>query len=188
LSPESIYAVHKIAAENYLRVFRRTANLRSIVVRLTNPYGPHQSHESRSYGILNRFIRAAARGEEITIFGDGSQRRDYIFVDDVIRAFLLLPLSERCHNETFNLGGLESISLGAAAEHIAQLAGNKVKSAPWPDDFALIETGDFRSDCSKIQRLIGFRPETPLGVGLRRTLEFYRNLPAVISETAPLST
>lgn len=187
LSPESIYAAHKITAENYLRVFRQTAGLRSIVVRLTNPYGPHQAHESKGYGIMNRFIRAASRGEEITLFGDGSQRRDYIFVGDVIRGFLLLPIWERCWNETFNVGGLESVSIRAAADQIAQLTGTKIKIVPWPDDFAAVETGDFRSDCSKLQSLTGFRPKTSLAEGLQRTLEFYRDLQG-IPETAPLAS
>lgn len=174
LAPESIYAVHKISAENYLRVFRRTAGLRSVVVRLTNPYGPYQAHESKSYGILNHFVRTAARGGEIRVFGDGSQHRDYLYVDDAVRAFLLLAASERCHLQLFNLGGSESVSVRQAAEQVARLAGTRVKYVPWPDDFASVETGDYRSDSTKLKDFTGFEPQVPLAIGLQRTLEFYR--------------
>ena len=75
-TPLSIYGAHKLVAENYLRIFGLQHGLKSVVMRITNPYGPYQRPEQRSYGVINQFIHEAMRGRSITVFGRGEQLRD----------------------------------------------------------------------------------------------------------------
>lgn len=82
--PHSIYAAHKLTLENYLEVFHKLHDLPYVIFRLSNPYGPFPWQMGKAYGILNQFILKAHRGEPLTIFGDGEQLRDYIYIDDVV--------------------------------------------------------------------------------------------------------
>jgi UDP-glucose 4-epimerase len=174
LSPQSVYAVHKITVENYLRVFGHTRGLRSCILRLSNPYGPHQPRDARGYGIINQFIRAASEGVPIRIYGDGSQQRDYIYVDDVITMFLLCAVHEKCHDQTFNVGGRHGISIKTAVEQIVRLAGGpSVYFEPWPRDYKVIETGDYRTDLRKIDDYLALPPQTSFEEGVSRTLDYY---------------
>ena len=173
LNPQSIYAVHKVTIENYLRVFGNLHGLPFVIVRLTNPYGPHQAAETKTHGIINMFVRQALAGQPIRIFGDGAQRRDYIYVEDVVEVFMRLAVRENCHGQVFNLGGAEPIPLCDAAEAIARLTGSPtVQYIPWPPEYRSVETGDFQSDLSKIKGRVAFK-HTPFEQGLRRTIEFY---------------
>lgn len=186
LGPQSLYAVHKITVENYLQVFRQLYGLRFCVLRLSNPYGPHQAPEARRHGILNQFVQAAAAATPITIYGDGGQQRDYIYVDDVIAVFLLCAMHEHCYGQTFNLGGRHSISLGSAAQLVAQLAGGTpVHFVPWPQEYQAVETGDYCTDLSKIDRYLTLPPQTSLAEGLARTLDHYRKTGGMSSGNEP---
>lgn len=175
LAPQSIYAVNKITAENYLKVFRQTHGLRFVVVRLSNPYGPHQPGDGRSYGIINQFIRRAVEGLPLTIYGDGTQLRDYIYVDDVINILLRCVMDEKCHDETFNLGGGEGIAIRNAAEEIArQATGISVRFEPWPQELRLVETGDYVTDLKKLKTYSKVAPQVSFQLGLSWSLDFYR--------------
>jgi UDP-glucose 4-epimerase len=175
LNPQSIYAVHKITIENYLRVFGNLHGLPFVVVRLTNPYGPHQAAETTTHGIINMFVRQALAGQPIRVFGDGTQRRDYIYVGDIIEVFMRLALNERCHGQIFNLGGEEAIRLCDAANVIARMIDSAtVQHVPWPDEYRSIETGDFQSDLGKIKKNVPAFKHTSFEQGLRRTIKFYQ--------------
>jgi nucleoside-diphosphate-sugar epimerase len=186
LAPQSMYAAHKITAENYLRVFGHTHGLRSCILRLSNPYGPHQPQVARSYSVLNQFIRAASEGVPIKIYGNGCQQRDYIYIDDVITAFLLCAIHEKCYGQTFNLGGRDSISIKTAVERIAWLAGGTpVHFEPWPQDYKAVETGNYRTDLRKIDSYLALPPPTPFEEGLSRTLDFYRKEHSALQAKQP---
>jgi UDP-glucose 4-epimerase len=176
LRPQSMYAVHKITVENYLQVIGQRSALPYCIFRLSNPYGPYQSRHSNGYGVLNRFLGSAAHRDEIVVYGDGRQIRDYIFVEDVIAAFLLAATEEKCFGETLNLGGKATISLADAARQIAALAGNTpVSFRPWPVEARAVETGDYCTDSSRLHQLMDLPPPTPWREGLSRSLDFYRN-------------
>ena len=175
LHPESMYAVHKITIEHYLNVFAHTHNLPFCVLRLSNPYGPNQPASTRGYGIINQFLALAAAGKAIRIFGDGRQRRDYIYVDDVITAFLIVAMEPKCHGQFFNVGGRESISIVDAVRGISKLAGGTpIEFEPWPQEYRSVETGDYVSDLSKIDSFVDLPPQTPFEVGFRESLAHYR--------------
>jgi UDP-glucose 4-epimerase len=173
--PASFYAVHKLTLEHYLHVLATTRGLRSCVLRLSNPYGPFWPEQRKGYGLINQFIARALAGEPITIFGDGSQRRDYIHVDDVSAALLAVATADNCRGQTFNLGGAESVSIRAAVETIAaQIPTADVRFVPWPAEHLAVETGDYQSDLSKLQRHVRLPPQAAFAEGLRRTLRAVR--------------
>ena len=118
LAPESIYAAHKLAAENYHLIYGRLYGLKSTILRISNPYGPMQAGDARVYGIANNFIRKAARGGTITLFGDGSQRRDFIYIDDLVDVFLKAAASETARGMIYNVGDSRSVSLRELAGHV----------------------------------------------------------------------
>lgn len=150
LAPSCFYAANKLVLEHYLRVLSETSALEYVIVRLSNPYGPHASPEGQT--IINLFIQRARRGETLKLYGGGEQSRDYIFVGDAMDAFLRCAATPKCRNEVFNLGGGHPITLGNAAELIVHRFGGTVESVPWPADYPLIETGDYRTDLAKLHR------------------------------------
>ncbi len=175
LAPMNIYAVHKITIENYLNVFAHTHGLPYVIIRLSNPYGPGQPATTKSYGIINLFLRLAAQGQTIEIFGDGSQVRDYVYVDDVINAFMSVAMTKRCYGETFNFGGTEAISIKDAVNAISNLVGGvPVKYRHWPPEYKQIETGNYQSDNSKINQYVQLPPQTSLDKGFQKSIDYYR--------------
>src|SRR5579871_2497211 len=84
--PLCIHAIHKLLAEQYLCLYKRLHKLSYAVARVTNPYGPGQPRSRTTYGVVNRLIHLALSNEALPIYGDGGQRRDYIYIDDVIDA------------------------------------------------------------------------------------------------------
>jgi len=175
LAPDSLYAVHKIAMENYLRVFAKTEGLKSVVIRLSNPYGPNVEQKLQSYGLINIFLRKALNHEAITIFGDGSQRRDYIHTRDVAFAFLSAAVQEKCYGEVFNLGGDTDISIREVAEIIVRAAGSThVEYADWPKEHQVVETGDYRSDLGKLNSLVNLPPKLAFQDSLEQLIHYYK--------------
>lgn len=172
LSPTSLYAAHKITTENYLRVFHQTHGLPYCIVRLSNPYGPHDDPQAKSYGAVNRFIQLASRHEPIRIYGDGSQLRDYIYVADALRVFLSLAAHARCHNTVFNLGAPQPLHLREAVEIIAKLAGGtRIDFVPWPANARVVETGDYHCDHTKLNAHVSLPAPLSFAEGVRRTLQ-----------------
>jgi nucleoside-diphosphate-sugar epimerase len=171
LCPASIYAAHKIAAENYLRVFHQTHQLRYCVVRLSNPYGPYDEPQSKTYGAINHFIRQALERQPIRVYGDGTQLRDYVHVDDALLAFFALAANEACHNDVFNVGGRHPLALREAVATLAeQVTGTRVEYVPWPADAQRVETGDYCTARHKLERALDLPTPYTFADGLRQTL------------------
>lgn len=175
VQPQSIYAAHKLTAENYLAVFAATFGLRFINFRLSNPYGPYQSPNYKGYGVINRFLQNAALHRPIVLYGEGLQRRDYILAADAIYIFLLSALTPECNSETFNLGGSQAISMVDAAQLISTVAGGTpIEFVSWPEQTKMIETGDYETDMSKLSRYLPLPEQRSLKEGFEFTVNFYR--------------
>ena len=171
--PMCVHAIHKLTVEHYLSVYRRLFGIRSVVARLTNPYGPGQPRDRTAYGVVNRMIHLAVADQALEIYGDGSQRRDYIYIDDTIRALMALACDSA--DGVYNVGTGVGTSLADMARAITACAGGgRLEFVAWPALAAQIETGDFVADISRIGRDVGWSPSTPLAEGLERTVEFYR--------------
>lgn len=172
--PLSIYGVHKLAAEHYHEIYLRLYSLKSVILRITNPYGRFQRPEQKSYGIINWFIHLATIGDALPVYGDGAQIRDYVHVEDVVRAFLLAGVSPAAIGKTFNIGGGQPTSFRGMAEMIVAAAGRgSVRTVPWPRDAATVETGDFAADISSIKESLGWHPTVPLQKGIEDVVEQY---------------
>jgi nucleoside-diphosphate-sugar epimerase len=169
--PNSLYGADKLVTEHYLRIYGHAHGVPYTILRLTNPYGPYQLPGRVDYGVINQFLLAAARGEAITIYGDGAQLRDYVHVDDVTRAVALACVEPAAAGETFNIGAGRSQPLHEVATTIGALAGSPVTlGAPWPARAARVETGDFRCDVSRAGRILGWAPRIGLAEGLKAAL------------------
>lgn len=175
VSPLDINGVHKLAAENYHLLYHRVYGIRTVCLRLTNTYGPRQLLRHNRQGFISWFIRQAIDGGVIELFGEGRQRRDLNYVDDVVEALLLAGASEAAEGEIFNLGEDEPVSLSEVAEELIALTGRgSITSVPFPPERQLIDIGNCYSSYRKIETALGWRPRTKLHVGLARTVEFYQ--------------
>jgi UDP-glucose 4-epimerase len=176
-SPLSIYGLHKLTVEHYYRLYYQHHSIPYTVMRLTNPYGPYQLPDRRGYGVINFFIMQAVRNEEITIYGDGTQLRDYIYVCDVVDALLSMGCHPNAVGEIFNIGYGQSISLVEAAQIIVSLSeSGRVTHIPWPNMDKSVETGDFRCDISHARQTLGWKPLYDWQTGFTESVDTYRRI------------
>jgi UDP-glucose 4-epimerase len=174
--PLCMHAVHKLAVEHYLRIYGRTCGLQYSIARLTNPYGPGQPGDRTAYGVVNRLIHLALAGRPLPIYGDGSQRRDYIYIDDAVDALLRLGIAPEASGRIYNVGSGVGTSIVEMAKAITAAAGSgTLEFLEWPRLAALVETGDFVADTSRIRRELGWSAAVGLHEGLARTVAFYRS-------------
>jgi UDP-glucose 4-epimerase len=175
LDPLCVHAVHKIAVESYLQIYGRLYGLRSTALRITNPFGPGQPESRQAYGVVNRMIHLALRGEALPIFGDGRQLRDYIYIDDAVAALAAVGALAETDSRIYNVGSGVGTPLVEMARTIIELAGGgRLVFQPWPVLAEQIETGDFVADVSRVRADTGWTPSMPLADGLRRTIDACR--------------
>ncbi len=171
----SIYGIHKLAGEKYYRFYQEAYGLPTVSVRIANPYGPRQQMKHSKYGIVNWFIRLALEGQPLTVFGDGSQRRDYIFNEDLAAGCIALMLSPDTDGQVYNLGTGTGVPFREMAQLVAAaVPGTEVRQVAWPQDRYFVETGDYLSDISRITAATDWRPRTGLKEGIERTAAYYR--------------
>jgi UDP-glucose 4-epimerase len=176
VSPVDVNGITKWAAEQLHLLYTELYGIRACALRLTNVYGPRQRLEGDLQGFLPIFVRRALTGEPITVFGDGAQERDCLYVDDVVECLLLAARSTDATGEFFNVGNDERLSLRQIAEAVVDAAGSgSVESVPWPPDRDAIDIGSYYGDSSKAKRLLGWEPRTAFTDGIRRTMDFYRS-------------
>jgi UDP-glucose 4-epimerase len=148
---------------------------RACSLRLTNVYGPRQLIRHNRQGFIGWFIRLAVEGREIQIYGDGSQLRDFVYVDDATDAFLRAGASDVCNGEVFNVGGQTPVSHRELVELLISIAGSgSARLVEWPAEKKVIDIGSFYADSRKFQSAVDWAPRVPLAEGLARTIAFYR--------------
>lgn len=173
--PTDVNGVNKLAGEWYHIVYHTAYGLRTSSLRLTNTYGPRQLLKHNRQGFIGWFIRLAVEGQTIPLYGDGQQRRDLTYVDDVVDAFLRVGASETANGEVYNLGGQHPVTLYDLAQLIVTIAGQgEVTLVPWPADRKKIDIGDVYSSYAKIEAALGWRPTTDLQSGLTQMIAYYR--------------
>jgi UDP-glucose 4-epimerase len=167
-SPLSPYGTSKLAGEEYLATWNRLHGTHHVALRLGNVYGPRQDPHGEA-GVVAIFLSRIASGQAATIFGDGAQTRDYVFVGDVVRAFVAAVGAD---GGVYNVGtGIET-SVLELWQACTEAAGIEAKVGH--DEARL---GELRRSCldpTRAERQLGWRPETPLADGLRRTWEWIR--------------
>jgi len=171
----SVYGIHKLAGEKYYRFFHDAHGLDTVSVRITNPYGPRQQMKHAKYGIVNWFIRLALEGKPLTVFGEGLQNRDYVFVEDLATGIVSSILSRNTHGQVYNLGSGMGTPFIDMVRLIADvIPGTEIQHLPWPKDRYLVESGDFIADISKIRKDMGWIPQISLREGIEKTVAYYR--------------
>lgn len=171
----SIYGVHKLNAEKYFHFYHSAHGLSALIFRIANPYGPRQQMKHSKYGILNWFVRLALEHKPLTIYGDGDQQRDYIYVEDVARAMLVGAARSDIRFDIFNLGTGRGVAFREMAESVAKIVGGtEVKYVEWPKDRYFVESGDYITDVTKISDALGWSAAVSLEDGIRRTADYYR--------------
>jgi UDP-glucose 4-epimerase len=175
-SPVDINGIDKLACEQLHLLYGRMHGLRVSALRLTNVYGPRLHLDRPDQGFLAVFIRRALLGADITLFGDGSQRRDCLHVDDVVDVMIAAATCPESVGEVFNLGHHESLTLADIAGRIIEACGSRsvVTCVPWPEDLAKIDIGSFQGDYSKASDVLGWKPSIGFTEGIRSTIGFYR--------------
>ena len=173
--PTDVNGINKAAGENYHLLYNAVFGVRACSLRLTNVYGPRQLVKHSRQGFIGWFIRLAVEDREIEIYGDGSQLRDFVYVDDAADAFLRAGALDACNGEVFNVGGSQPVSHRELVALLLKVAGTgRVRHVPWPDEKKAIDIGSFCADSSKLKARVGWEPVTPLEEGLRRTVDYYR--------------
>jgi UDP-glucose 4-epimerase len=173
--PTDVNGINKAAGEYYHLVYNNVFKVAACSLRLTNVYGPRQLIRHNRQGFIGWFIRQAIEDGTIQIYGDGSQLRDFVYVDDAADAFLRAGASERCNGDVFNVGGDVPISHRDLTSLLIDTAGSgRVAYVEWPSDKKSIDIGSFYADSSRFKSATGWKPSMSLPDGLRRTIEFYR--------------
>lgn len=169
--PHSPYAAGKVAGEIYLNTFRHLYGLECSHIAPANVYGPRQDPHGEA-GVVAIFAQALLSGRSTKVFGDGGNTRDYVFVDDVVEAFVRASGPD---------GGGQRFNVGTGVETSdRQLHSLVAAAAGAPDDpeFHPPRLGDLRQSCLDVglaKRVLGWEPRVPLADGIRRTVDFFRS-------------
>ena len=173
--PTDVNGVDIMAGEWYHILYNNVYGIRATSLRMTNVYGPRQLVKHNRQGFIGWFIRQAVEGKEICIYGDGEQKRDLNYVDDVCDALLLAAASDKANGKIYNLGYLQPVSLKDLTELIVKVADQgSYKLIPWPEEKKKIDIGDYYGDFSKIKKELGWEPKTSLDQGMKKTLDYYK--------------
>ena len=179
-NPVTVYDLHKLTAENYLKYYANSDFVKGVILRLANVYGPGVESSSSDRGILNMMILRAMRGEDITIYGKGEFIRDYIYIDDVISAFLHSAMNLNVVNGKFFIVGSgyghtirEAFEL--IKDNVTGITKKRVKivSVPTPGNLSPIESRNFIADSKQLKDLLGWSPKTKLSSGIIKTINYY---------------
>jgi len=170
--PISPYAVSKLAAEHYVRVFYEVYGLKTVSLRYFNVYGPRQRYGPYS-GVITIFINRLLRGEPPIIFGDGEQTRDFTNIRDVVEANMLALKSPGAVGEVFNVATGVATTINQLARMLQEITGRQelkpIHTKPRPGDIK-----HSYADIGKARKILGYQPQVPLRDGLAELVEWFR--------------
>jgi UDP-glucose 4-epimerase len=173
--PTDVNGINKAAGENYHLLYNDVFGIRACSLRLTNVYGPRQLVKHNRQGFIGWFIRTVVECGEIQVYGDGSQMRDFVYVDDAATAFLMAGACDDCNGQVFNVGGATPISHRDLVQMLIDVAGSgSVRYVEWPPEKKAIDIGSVYSDSSKFKATVGWEARMPMRDGLARTVAYYR--------------
>src|SRR5205807_7636135 len=165
--PMTVYGAAKLAGECYTRAFHRTYGYPTVVVRPFNAYGPRCHHEGDSGEVIPKFLLRAMAGQPLVIFGDGTQTRDFTYVEDTARGILSCGMTDAAVGHTINLGNGCEITINDLAREIIKTVGASsmqiVHDQPRPGDVLRL-----CADSRRAGELLGFAPKVTLSEGLSR--------------------
>ncbi len=177
VEPTSPYGAAKLAGELYCRSFYRSYGLETVVLRYFNIYGPRQDPNGPYAAVIPRFVQAIVTGERPVVFGDGTQSRDFVHVNDVVQANLLAAQCPEAPGRTFNVGSGRSTTLLELLEVLGEIFGRRIEprfDPPRPGDIH-----QSLADITLARQVLGYQPRISLRQGLESTARFFASLAAV---------
>jgi dTDP-glucose 4,6-dehydratase/UDP-glucose 4-epimerase len=172
--PVDVNGINKLAGEWYHLLYNNVHGIRACALRLTNTYGPGMRVKDARQTFLGIWVSLLLDGKPIRVFGDGTQLRDFNYVDDCVDALLRAGGNDVANGNVYNLGSPEVIALKDLAEMMTGLCvGGSYELVPFPEGRKAIDIGDYYSDFSRISEDLGWRPTVGLREGIRRTLDYY---------------
>lgn len=175
-NPKGIYEITNLTAEKIIQVYNDIHDVWSVMLRLTNVYGPRAQMKHSHYGVANWFVRLALDNATLKVFGDGQIKRDFLYVDDCVEAILRCAVCDDARGKILNVGVDRPDTFLDLVKVVIRLAGSGAwEYAPFTPERKAQEPGDFYSDITKIRSTTGWEPSTSLEEGMRRTIDFYRH-------------
>ncbi len=175
VNPVDVNGINKWAGEHYHILYNNVYGIRATALRMTNTYGPRMLVKHSRQTVLGWFVRLAVTDQEIEIWGEGTQLRDYNYVDDAVEALLLAAHYECANGRVYNLGAPSPVSHLELVETLVSVAGTgRFRLKPFPPERAKIDVGDIYSSYKRIQTELGWEPKIDMREGLTRTVEYYR--------------
>ncbi|HVV50905.1 MAG TPA: SDR family oxidoreductase [Polyangia bacterium] len=169
--PLSPYAVSKLAGEHYCQVFAGAYGLETVCLRYFNVFGPHQDPKSEYAAVIPRFVTAALGGQGVTIYGDGTQSRDFCFIDNTVEANLLAGAAPGASGGVFNVACGAAINLNEVVKLVGGIVGHEV-----PITYAPGRVGDVKhslADITAARERLGYQGAVSFAEGLKRTVAWY---------------
>lgn len=169
--PLSPYAVQKMTAEHYLRVFYELYGLETVSLRYFNVFGPHQDPNSDYAAVIPLFIKAFLAGTQPTVFGDGEQSRDFTYVDNVVYGNLLAAEAQDAPGKTMNLACGGQLTLNQLLGLLKKITGSDAEAV-----YTNPRPGDVRhswADITLSKKILNYRTQVPLEEGLRKAVDYF---------------
>lgn len=171
-APISPYGAAKLTGESYAAAFSHSLGLETVSLRYFNVFGPRQDPTSTYAAVIPKFITAMLRAERPIIYGDGTQSRDFTYVDNVVQGNLLACRAPRANGESINLAGGGRIEINDLAARLNHILGTNL--APIYKDERPGDIKRSRANISLARALLGYEPRVDFDEGLRRTVDWYR--------------
>ena len=174
IAPPDVNAIHKLAAENYHLLYHRVYGLKSVVLRLTNCFGPGMRIKDARQTFVGIWLRKALEDGALEVWG-GEQRRDLLFASDLVSAAMTAADSDAVMGRIFNLGGNGAVALTNLAETLIKSAGSgRIEQHAFPAERKSIDIGDFVLDDSAFRSATGWAPTVGLAQAFAETIAYYR--------------
>lgn len=156
IEAKTVYAVNKIACENYLDLYQRCFGIDYAVFRISLPYGSLFDHKKNSHGVMSFLIKNATEGNELKIYGTGNQKGTFIHIEDLVSILIEASLSPKTNNEIFNIGGKNNLMMKEVILAIAKKYKVSAENVPWPEVSLFAEHGDIVFDSNKLNKIINY--------------------------------
>ena len=173
--PVDVNGINKIAGEQYHILYHEVYGIESSVLRLTNTYGPRMRIKDARQTFLGIWLRNLLEGKPVQVFGNGKQRRDYNYIEDVLDALVIAATEENTVGKVYNLGATDPLSLDDTAKIMCQkMEGSDYQKIPFPEERKAIDVGDFICDYSAFRNQFGWEPKVNFQEGIQRSLDYFQ--------------